>query len=464
MKAIIFTDVAGYPGFGRSAGAYRIASEFRKRGDEVKVIDCFNSYTLEQLKAIIVNCRTSETQWIGFSTTFLIDHENSNLWNKDKSHVRNTAEINDNRDEQTSTALSIIDELDLFNFIKSLGLKIVLGGWRGWRTNLTIKNDPDIIIYHGPCEERFFSDFDFTKSQILFNDDDHILEEEDLPIEISRGCIFKCKFCHFHLNGKKLWDFVKPPELIREEMMQNYINFGTTGYMFSDDTYNDSPVKIEELLKMYRTLPFDLRFSTYARLDLMISHKHTQEMLVESGMKSVFFGIETLNQEAGKFVGKGMDPEKVKRGLLEFREKYPDVFVYVSMIGGLPGETLDDMQESFEFLTKEAKVNQLTFGPLFINSGSDMSLNAEKYGYKKDANHSRSWTRKDGLTFLDVYEWCAQKKREYPGSPVGFTMYNRLRNVGYSEDELLKLSFEKNVDDIMDRTKKFRENYMNKIL
>ena len=461
MKAIIFTDMAGYAGFGRAAGAYRIASEFRQRGQEVKVVDCFNSYTLEQLKTIITNYKTSETEWIGFSTTFLLDRENNSIWDREKGKVRHRTEVTEKKDEQTSTALSQMDEWDLFNFIKSLGLKIVLGGFR---MNPALRDDPDIEIYHGPCEDKFFPEFDFTQSQILYNDDDHIFEDEDLPIEVARGCIFKCKFCFYYLNGKKLWDFVKPPELLREEMMRNYINYGTTGYMFSDDTYNDSPEKIEALLKMYRTLPFDLRFSTYARLDLMIAKPETQEMLIESGMKSVFFGIETFNAEAGKFIGKGMDPEKVKRGLLEFREKYPDVLVYVSMIGGLPGETMDQMEDSFNFLTKEAKVHNVAWSPLFINSGSEMSLNAEKYGYRKDGNNHRSWTRKDGLTYLDVFDWVVQKKREYNGSPAGFTLYNRLHNVGYTHDELLKLSWEKDGAEMMARTDNFREIYMKKIL
>lgn len=457
MKALIFTDMAGYHGFGRSAGAYRIASEFRSRGEDVKVIDCFNSYSLDQLKTIISTHKTSDTEWVGFSTTFLIDRENNFLWDKQKKKVLHRQEMNERKDEETSTGLAPWEESELFDFIKAQGLRVVLGGFR---MNSNLKENPNIDIYHGPCEERFFSDFDFTKSQILYDENDYIFEGEDLPIEVARGCIFKCKFCFYYLNGKKLWDFVKPPELLREEMMRNYINFGTTGYMFSDDTYNDSPEKIEKLLKMYKTLPFDLRFSTYARLDLMIAKPETQDMLIESGMKSVFFGIETFNPEAGKFIGKGMDPDKVKRGLLDFREKYPDVLVYVSMIGGLPTETLDDMQESFKFLTEEAKVHNVAFSPLFINSGSDMSINAEKYGYQKNNNNPRSWSRADGLTYLDVYDWVVKKKQEYNGSPAGFTLYNRLHNVGYSHKEILKLNWKNDGDDMIDRTEKFRNDYI----
>lgn len=454
MKAIIFTDMAGYHGFGRAAGAYRIASEYRSRGDEVKVIDCFNSYTLDQLKRIIADYRTPDTEWIGFSTTFMLDREGN-------ARRRTRADMQEKKDEQTATALPFFEEMELFSYIKELGLKVVIGGYR---MNPSVSQDPDVISYYGPCEERLFSDFDFTQSQILYNEDDHIFEDEDLPIEIARGCIFKCKFCHYHLNGKKLWDFVKDPELIQKEMMSNYINFGTTGYMFSDDTYNDSPEKVEKLLEMYRKLPFDLRFSSYLRLDLMIAHPQTQDMLIESGLKSTFFGLETLNHGAGKFIGKGMDPEKIKRGLLDFRSKYPDVIVSIGMIGGLPGESLDDMEESHRFLTEEAGVHSISWSPLFINSGSDMSVNALKYGYTKDGNNQRSWTRKDGLTYMEVYDWIVDKKNKTTESPAGFTLYNRLHNIGYSDKEIRGMTWEEHGDEMLDRSEKYREIYLKKII
>lgn len=461
MKAIIFTDMAGYHGFGRAAGAYRIASEWRQRGMEVKVIDCFNSYSLPQLKEIIIKYKTEDTEFVGFSQTFLNNIEDNSIWDKEKQKLKHRIVISEGKDEQTETALSRYDQDDLFSYIKKLGLKIILGGFTMAQTPY---KDPDIDYIRGPCEEKFFPEFEFTQSQIHFNESDHIFEGEDLPIEIARGCIFKCKFCFYHLNGKKLWDFVKPPELLREEMMRNYINHGTTGYMFADDTYNDSPEKIESLMKMYKTLPFDMRFSTYARLDLMIAKPETQEMMIESGLKSVFFGIETFNHEAGKLIGKGMDPDKVKRGLIDFREKYPDVLVYVSLIGGLPGETLDEMEESYRFLTEDAKVHNIGWSPLFINSGSEMSINAEKYGYKKGGNNHRHWTRKDGLTYLDTFDWVLEKRRLFQGHPAGFTLYNRIHNMGYTHDEIMNLSWEKDGDELFEKTDQFRQKYMRNII
>ena len=442
--------MSGYHGFGRAAGAYRIASEWRSRGMEVKVVDCFNSFTLNEIKQIIAKYKTKQTEFIGFSTTFL--NQNSS-----KSTRANTSK---NKEQLTETAMTVMEQNELFSYIKSLKLRILIGGF----PNGTNLKDSSIEYYTGPCEDKFFPEFDFTKSQIYYDTSDHILEGEDLPIEIARGCIFKCKFCFYHLNGKKLWEFVKSPETIKNEMLRNYYDYGTTGYMFSDDTYNDSQEKVESLMKMYKTLPFDLRFSTYARLDLMISKPETQEMLIESGLKSVFFGIETFNHHAGKIIGKGMDPDKVKRGLLDFREKYPDVLVAVGMIGGLPNETLDDLDESHRFLTEEAMVHSTSWSPLFINSGSEMSLSSNKYGYEKNPDDNRYWTRSDGLKYLDVADWIAHKRKIRRGHPGGFTFYNRIHNMGYRHEDILKLTWANNEQEIFEKTHMHRTRYMQKVL
>ena len=451
-KAIIFTDMAGYSGFGRAAGAYRIASEFRSRGEDIKVIDCFCSLSIEQIKNIILERLTPETEWIGFSTTFMTNPE---------TDLSTRISSIEGKFLQAPTGLSQEQEWELVDWCKSLRLQVLFGGWNSTSTKI----HPDVKVIDGPCEDKFFNDFNFTNSKIIYTKDDYIQPGEDLPIEVARGCIFKCKFCHFPLNGKRLWEFVKSPQTLREEMIRNYDNFGTTGYMISDDTYNDSPEKVKKLLEMYRTLPFDLRFSTYARLDLLIRFPETQDMLYESGMRSVFFGIESFNQEAAKFIGKGMDVEKVKRGLLDFREKYPDMFVYTSMIGGLPTETMEELEQSYRFLADEAEVSNIAFTPLSLTSGSDMSLNAERYGYIKsvDPSNPKGWIRSDGLSSKEVREWCLEKSKKL-GHPAGYVSYNRLRNLGYTDEQLAQLSWAKDKDEIFKRSAIKRNEYLKNIL
>ena len=69
MDTIIFTDCNGVPGFGRYAGAYKVATEIRNAGYSCQVIDFFAYFTLEESKQIIDKFVTKNTLIVGFATT-----------------------------------------------------------------------------------------------------------------------------------------------------------------------------------------------------------------------------------------------------------------------------------------------------------------------------------------------------------------------------------------------------------
>ena len=68
----------------------------------------------------------------------------------------------------------------------------------------------------------------YTASRILYEDNDLIFDKEVLPIELARGCIFKCSFCSYDLIGKKVWEFNRSPELIAADLINAYNKFGST--------------------------------------------------------------------------------------------------------------------------------------------------------------------------------------------------------------------------------------------
>lgn len=432
MHIILFTDVNGSIGLGRYAGTYRIATEMRNHGWNVDIIDFMMSFSNDEIKHIIKSKKQSDTKYVGFSSTFLLP--------RNFDPFEHLTTIRKEANSRSSIGLPLDEAQELVDFINSLGLEVLIGGSK-------IKNDLLNVRYiNGPAEEQLFKDFDFTKSHIEYLEKDLIFENEHLPIEIARGCIFKCNFCAYPLNGKKLWDFVKTPDIIRQELIQNYDRFGTTGYMFSDDTYNDSPEKVETLWKMYQTLPFNIEFSSYARLDLILAHPETLPMLVESGLKSVFFGIETFHPENGKLIGKGMDPEKIKKGLIDIKKQYPELLVSISFIAGLPYDTPESLQETLDWL-EEDHVDSYSFQVLHLGDKSDLARNKEKYGYKIDKNGN--WYT-PYLSYKEAFDLAAIAKR---GNLNSFTFYNRLRNLDFTASEVAKLSIN-DKEEILLRTKR----------
>ena len=154
--------------------------------------------------------------------------------------------------------------------------------------------------------------FNFTDDNHRWSYRDCIQPNEILPIEFARGCIFKCSFCTYPHIGKHKNDYTKHLEYIKEELMYNYDNFGTTAYYVVDDTFNADDDFIKSFTDMSKSLPFKLKYSCYLRGDLLHGNPETEDMFLENGLVSCFFGIETFDEELAKMVGKPWSAKHAK--------------------------------------------------------------------------------------------------------------------------------------------------------
>lgn len=227
---------------------------------------------------------------------------------------------------------------------------------------------------------------------------DCIIDREILPIEISRGCIFKCTFCGYRLNGKKKFDYIRDPKKVAEEMLFNYDNWGITKYQFLDDTFNDSTGKLQGLQDAFAGLPFKPEFWAYLRADLLHAHPEQISMLKSMGLKAAFLGIETLNQQSATSVGKGLKIEKMKTFLHDLYHKHwPDIAVMASFIIGLPYETTQSQRQTFDWQRNYPKWSFLNNTLSLVASSDNISLlcaDPEKYGYtwSNDYRQHPDWT------------------------------------------------------------------------
>ena len=410
---ILLTHLSVAP-FAKTIGPYRIADSLRRNGFSVQVIPMVNSFSNNELLETIELFIGDNTKIIGVSTTFF-------------QHV-DVTQMHTTFSEGTPASLK-----EVLKQIKSLHPKIqfISGGahshqeigdpifdavFHGYSDNSVIEYALSLVGKKKPIwntslgtkiieGEHYPVDIEHLKHQ--WEDNDVIFPGETLPIEISRGCIFKCKFCNFQLTGKKKLDYIRDYEFLREEFIRNYEKFGVTNYTFCDDTFNDSTEKLEKIHRVITSLPFKVNFITYLRLDLLHAHRDQITLLKEMGLRSGFFGVESLNLESAKAVGKGFHSEKIKEFLIELKESHfnPDNgsnFI-CSFIVGLPHETIDSCRKSFEWC-QEYDFNTI-WSPLFIRTKmryqSDIDKNYEKYGYRLDRGNDSSWTN-DWTNFDDA--------------------------------------------------------------
>jgi hypothetical protein len=388
----------------RAIGAYQLANFLRQHNISVQVIDFTDSFTTEELISAVEKFIGPNTTAVGISSTFY-QKENTQPDLKDnKNYHRGSIGFLPN---------NIIEVIDYVKNTYPSIERIVGGG----NSNNFVGDDLFNVVIHGYAEQVFLDyltkkniypsvngtkivngdnvKFDIEHLKHTWAKNDCILKGETLPIEISRGCIFKCKFCGYPLNGKKKFDYLRSPDMIVDELISNYEQYGTTNYLFADDTFNDSTYKLEQLHKKITALPFKINFTTYLRLDLLHAHREQLPLLKDLGLRSAFFGIESLNDRTAKFIGKGLDSNKVKEFLLELKQDIwkDDISMLCTFIVGLPYEDVASTDRSFEW-TQQAGINS-AWAPLSINVNhrykSDIAVNYEKYGYTLIDPNEGTW-------------------------------------------------------------------------
>lgn len=377
----------------RGVAGYHLASWLRQHGYTVEVIDFSHLMTTDQLVDITEKYIGSDTIAVGVSSTF---------WDSFWKAFNTDIPVKGIEPEWVVKAREKIQS-------RHPNLKWLLGGSKAVRKIFQFEwikfpgfAEDDLLRWMDQNSGKFlrrdlFSIQTTTKS---FQPSDFIQPNEVIPIDLGRGCMFKCKFCSYPLIGKKPGTYLRDPNFIREEIIRNYNEWGTTKYYFQDDTVNESPEKVKWLADIAQSLQFKIDWVGYTRLDLIQRRPETIQMLKDSGLRSAYFGIESFHPQASMAIGKGWNGKYAKDFLLELKELWgKDINWFVSCITGLPGEPREHLEEVAQWLI-DNKMYEWTFFGLNIDITpskywkSEFELDYAKYGYSfPDPKRAYYWER-----------------------------------------------------------------------
>ena len=164
----------------------------------------------------------------------------------------------------------------------------------------------------------------------------------------------------------------------------------------------------------------------YIRADLLVSKPNDWEMIHDIGLNAQFYGVESFNRPSAKSVGKGMETIKLQDGLLKYRDWMEARGFYkghLSLIAGLPHETLDSLRNTKQWIEDNWVGNSHQIMPLWIpdktrpyEEQSRFAQDPERYGFHLTTlSQSTNMDWEDGpqKRFGGLYR--ALKEREEPG-------------------------------------------------
>lgn len=446
----------------RALGAYLCAHYLEENGYECDVIDYIEFFSAEQLASIIGSLMRDDTLFIGISNTFLKTGKflGKRLYQEQELSIE---------DRTHTYANELVDAIFLVKQ-KFINIKVVVGGAKasylghplfdcavhGFGEDLILEyaewlrgKNPFLRYEWDPKWKNMMvlktaniPKFDIKHSRFKFQKKHCILPGEALPLEVARGCIFKCKFCGFPNTGKRKGTFVRSAECIIDELQSNYDNFGTTRYWMSDETFNDDTDKLRMLADLTSKLPFKIEFTAYLRIDLLRAHREQLDLVEAIGLKSCFFGIETFNKAAGKIIGKGLTGEPCKEFLLELKQRWDpkEITFQNNFIVGLPEDSIDAQFETHQWHI-DNKMRTWGFQPLMVLSPaihggkmwlSEFEKNPERYGFRFPKADPFYWENSytDYITVSKVANQL--RKASEPITYAAAWSWISLANLGYT--------------------------------
>lgn len=446
-------QITEYSSLSRSLGAHRIASYLRQNDWDAEVIDWANHWNLEQLIQLFNSRYNSQTKFIAFSHLFSIwDDTAENFCGWVKSKYPDLIIISG------SAVLPLFTTKHIDYYLQGFGehalmtlLKWLFANGTRPRFDLQKINGKPVIKANDT-----YPAFPMSSMLVTYEKRDFIRSNEWLTIETARGCKFQCKFCNFPVLGVK-GDYSRDADDFELQLKDTFEKFGVTNYIIADETFNDRTEKISKFADVVEKLDWKPWFSAFIRADLMVGRPQDREELLRMRVLGHLYGVESFNTKSARTIGKGMDSEKLKAGLIDCKKYFQthSVDMYrgsISLILGLPYETFDSLETTRQWLLanwlgQSYIVYALDIPDHELHSPSEFSIDAKKYGYTRIADkdlmpdsvnvvkqifgQSVMMWQNDHMNVYqarDLADKWIEQKYSLDFRPTAFTLARRLKN------------------------------------
>ena len=233
------------------------------------------------------------------------------------------------------------------------------------------------------------------------------------PLETSRGCPHHCYFCHNSIlrkpyramNGQNVVTLI-------DDMRSRY---NLDGIIFQEDNFFANKSRVEHIIKYLSTVP-DTGWKANSRIDYFsrfITDDTFMSKLVDSGCRHLQFGIESGSPRIIEMINKRIDIDSVRTVNMKLAS-YPIDLRY-NFIIGFPGESIEDMQMTFSFISTLQEENANTEPPLVSvyapYPGTRLYPRAIELGFKEPQS-LEEWSGVDWRTAAR-HSWLTPELQEY---------------------------------------------------
>ena len=245
----------------------------------------------------------------------------------------------------------------------------------------------------------------------LPTEDEGIEEILVLPVKLNFCCPMNCAFCISSGDAFSKVTLMNPDSMAvaLKGLKERY---GTPYFMFADDLFNVSKRHAEQMAEAFVRHDIGIMWSDCAYGKHLT--KESLQLFRASGACRLVWGLETGSRRLQKLIHKGIDLDEFAR-ILEWSHE-AGIYNSIEVIGGLPFETDEDIEESLAYITQlRPFVDQMYLNPFSLITGSLMHKSSEKYGltnvkpvatiFQRNPDEVYSWIQRYTFDEVDGLQW-----------------------------------------------------------
>ncbi|MBN1563341.1 MAG: radical SAM protein [Anaerolineae bacterium] len=207
----------------------------------------------------------------------------------------------------------------------------------------------------------------------------YLAPELVLPLLTARGCYFgKCAFCNVGYGEAESFSQLRAEQLA-EQMQTVREKYGVRHIFFSDEAV--TPRNLRNLSAILAEAGSPLHWGGCVRFEKVITREALDNM-ARGGCRMILFGLESASQPVIDHMVKGTQLEHMSRILHESAEA--GIWNHTFFFFGFPGETMDDAQQTVNFLfNHKPAIHSAAIGTFLMERYSPAHRFPARYSVKR---------------------------------------------------------------------------------
>ena len=180
-------------------------------------------------------------------------------------------------------------------------------------------------------------------------------------MQTSRGCPSRCGFCYNAIFNERKWRGKSAQRVLDEieYVLKKFPNVKTIDPI--DDNFFVDKQRVKEICKGMINRKINVTWRANCRFDYLATYDQAfVNLLEQAGCVEIDFGGESGSDNLQSLVCKDVTHEQMLQSVENLRSWAPTIEPYISWLSGLPTETDEDLNKTFDLMDKMSQANPKT--------------------------------------------------------------------------------------------------------